>query len=460
MKFKRALFPVTLALALGGSLFLTGCDNHTSNAQEFKLPSVNVTVFETEPLDYTVKVALPARVIASQIAEIRPQVSGIILKREFDESSNVTEGQSLYQIDPSLYQANYDSALASVASAEASANIAHLTLKRYEGLLKTKSISQQDYDKAVADAQQADAAVLVAKANLNSAKVSLDYTKVYSPIDGYIGKSNVTEGALVAASQTTAMAIVQKIDPIYIDMTQAASTFERNEKDRNKIYTPDQKVEVFFNDGSKYQNDGKIIFSDKNVSETTGTVVLRAEFSNPNSELLPGMFLKPILTLGHINKAVLVPQKGITSDESGSYTAIIAVPVPKDKEVEVISKAILANGLIPFDKDNQESVADAEQKAKAQAESLIAEQQKSQQADKNFYYFEKRNNIQVYAGISGYWVVTNGINLGEKVVVTGLLNLTSVTTQATDRKLFANIVAEPTSLSQADLDKMIENNVK
>ncbi|WP_392563764.1 efflux RND transporter periplasmic adaptor subunit [Orbus wheelerorum] len=460
MKLKKALFPITLALALGSSLLLTACDNQKSNEQLVKLPSVNVTVFETQPLDYTIKVALPARVIASQIAEIRPQVSGIILKREFDESSNVTEGQSLYQIDPALYQANYDSALASVASAEASAKLSQLTLNRYKNLLKNKSISQQDYDKAAADAQQTDAAVLVAKANLNTAKVNLDYTKVYSPIDGYIGKSNVTEGALVAAGQSTAMAIVQKIDPIYVDMTQAVSVFEKNEKERNKIYTPDEKVEIFFNDGSKYSSDGKIIFSDKNVSETTGTVVLRASFSNPNAQLLPGMFLKPLLTLGNIKEAILVPQKGITSDQAGNYTTIVAVPIAADKEVDVISKAVLAHGLIPYDKNNPQAQKEAEQKAITEAQNIIKAQKESDKKNKTFYYFEKRNNIEVYSGITGYWIVTKGINAGEKVVVSGLLNLTSVQPGNTDAKIFANLVAEPTSLSQTQLDEMIENNVK
>lgn len=554
MKLKKSLFPVTLALALGSSLFLTGCDNNQSDEKALQLPSVNVTVFETKPLDYTVKVALPARVVASQIAEIRPQVGGIILKREFEESSNVTEGQSLYQIDPAIYQANYDSALASVASAEASAKLSQLTLNRYINLLKNKSISQQDYDKAAADSQQAHAAVLVAKANLHTAKVNLDYTKVYSPIDGYIGKSNVTEGALVGASQSTAMAIVQKLDPIYVDMTQSVSNFEKNEKDRNKIYTPNEKVEIFFNDGSKYAADGHLIFSDKNVSETTGTVILRAQFANPNSELLPGMFIKPLVTLGNIKDAILVPQKGITSDQAGNYTTIVAVPIPKDQELTIISDNVLARFGIPYDgkkpeekkaaeekqratkfailydTNSPESIAKAKETATKEAEKIITKamgksilaqygvpydskkadsqsiaEEKAKTAEyailyntndadsvknaqktaddkaeaiysallKNgfnetnelkvnnqFYYFEKRSNIQVYSGLSGYWVVTSGINAGEKVVVTGLLNLSSLRPGNNSLKTFANIVAEPGSLSQEQLDQMIENNVK
>ncbi|WP_392559525.1 efflux RND transporter periplasmic adaptor subunit [Orbus mooreae] len=457
MKLKQKLFPFTLALALGSSLILTGCDNNKSADVLTKLPTTSVTVFETQPLDYTIKVSLPGRVIASQIAEIRPQVGGIILKREFEESSNVTEGQSLYQIDPAIYQANYDSALASVASAEASAKIAQLTVNRYKDLLKTKSISQQDYDKAVADGQQADAAVLVAKANLNTAKVNLDYTKVYSPIDGYIGKSNVTEGALVAAGQSTAMAIVQKIDPIYVDMTQAASIFEKNEKERNVIYTPDEKVEIFFNDGSKYPSLGRIIFSDKNVNETTGTVTLRAQFSNPTSQILPGMFLKPLLTLGNIKNAILVPQKGITSDAAGNYTAIVAIPVPEDKELEYIKSALI----VRTPNQTESEVKAANEKAEQDALAIIKERKASDNADKSFYYFEKRNNVKVYSGISGYWIVTGGINAGEKVVVTGLLNLSGKQNlNSPEGRTFANIVAAPQLLSQQQLDQMIENNVK
>lgn len=457
MKFNQALFPLTFALALGSSLFLTGCDNTQSADVLTKLPTTSVTVFDTQPLDYTIKISLPGRVVASQIAEIRPQVGGIILKREFDESSNVHEGQSLYQIDPAIYQANYDSALASVASAEASAKISKLTVNRYKNLLTTKSISQQDYDKAVADAQQADAAVLVAKANLNTAKVNLDYTKVYSPIDGYIGKSNVTEGALVAAGQSTAMAIVQKIDPIYVDMTQAASVFEKNEKERNVIYTPDEKVEIFFNDNSKYPGDGKIIFSDKNVNETTGTVTLRSQFPNPDSQILPGMFLKPLVTLGNIKNAILVPQKGITSDAAGNYTAIVAIPVPADKELEYVKSALI----VRTPNQTEAELKAAGEKAEQDAQSIIKERKDSDKADKSFYYFEKRNDIKVYAGISGYWIVTSGINAGEKVVITGLLNLSGKQNLNTPQgRTFANIVAEPQSLSQKELDQMIENNVK
>ena len=397
MRFNKLL--LTLPMALTGLLLLTSCDNQSKDGKD-QLPMV--TVFKVQPLNYTLKINLPGRVVASQIAEIRPQVSGIVLKREFEESSNVKAGQSLYQIDPAIYQANYDSATASVASAKANANIAQLTLKRYAGLLNTKSISQQEYDKAAADAKQAEASVLVAQAAEHAAKVNLDYTKVYSPIDGYIGKSSVTEGALVSAGQATPLALVQQLDPIYVDMTEAATRYNKYLQDENIIYEPAKgdNVELFFNDGSKYALPGSIKFSDMTVNETTGTVTLRSQFSNSEGKILPGMFVKPQLTLGTIKNAVLVPQQGITSNQKGQYTA----------------KILLPDGTVDY-----------------------------------------RQDIKVYTGVSGYWVVTSGIDIGEEVIVTGLLNLTAV---EMGKPMKAQAINEPTILTQEQLDNLVKNSVK
>jgi membrane fusion protein, multidrug efflux system len=398
MRFNKLLLTVPVALT---SLFLlTSCDNTQSQNGSNQTPKV--TVFRVEPLTYTLKIGLPGRVVASQIAEIRPQVGGIVLKREFDESSNVKAGQSLYQIDPAIYQANYDSAVASVASAKANASIAQLTLKRYAGLLNTKSISQQDYDKAAADAKQAEAKVLVAQAAEHTAKVNLDYTKVYSPINGYIGKSSVTEGALVSAGQSTALALVQQLDPIYVDMTEAATRYNKYLQDQNVIYEPakENNVELYFSDGSKYAYSGNIKFSDMTVNETTGTVTLRSQFPNTEGKILPGMFVKPQMTLGYIKNAVIVPQQGITSNKLGQYTAKILKP------------------------DNT---------------------------------IEYRQNIQVYTGINGYWIITKGIDIGEQVITTGLLNLTGV---EMGKPMKGKIVGEPAMLTQEQLDSIIKNSVK
>lgn len=408
MKFKKSLSPIALTLALSGGLLLVGCGEKNAQTQNSVPAGVSVKVFDTAPLDYTITMTLPGRVSASQVAEIRPQVSGIILKREFAESSDVIEGQSLYQIDAAIYQATYESALASLDSAQAKANIAELTVKRYDGLLKTKSISQQEYDQAVADAKQAFAQVKVAQATVNSAKVNLDYTKVYAPINGYIGKSNVTEGALVSAGQATPLAVVQTLNPIYIDMTEAATRFEKNIRNENVIYEPDNRVVVYFPDGTKFNQDGVIKFIDKSVSESTGTVIIRSEFLNPDSKILPGMFVKPKVTLGHIRNAILVPQAGVTSNQLGQYTAIVAVP-----------------------------------------------------DDNGSYYVQQRQNIQVYDGIPGYWVITDGINAGEKVVVTGLLNFTgkNLNDPNPEKRIKVNIVGT-SSLNQEQLDTIITNNLK
>lgn len=398
MRFNKLLLTVPVAIT---SLFLlTSCDNGKSQGGNNQIPKV--TVFKVEPLNYTLKINLPGRVVASQIAEIRPQVSGIVLKREFDESSNVKAGQSLYQIDPAIYQANYDSAVANVASAKANAKIAQLTLKRYAGLLTSKSISQQEYDKANADAQQAEASVLVAQAAEHAAKVNLDYTKVYSPIDGYIGRSSVTEGALVSAGQSAPLALVQQLDPIYVDMTEAATRYNKYLQDQNVIYEPAKgnNVELFFNDGSKYAEPGSIKFSDMTVNETTGTVTLRSQFPNREGKILPGMFVKPQMTLGYIRNAILVPQQGITSNDKGQYTAKILKP------------------------DNS---------------------------------IEYRQGIKVYNGIGGYWIVTEGISIGEQVITTGLLNLTAV---EFGQPMQGLVVGTPATLTQEQLDDIIKNSVK
>lgn len=403
MKFTKKLSPIAIAIALSGGFILTGCNDQQAGdtSQQSQIASVNVDVFKVAPLSYTVKTTLPGRVIASQIAEIRPQVSGIILKREFEESSNVTAGQSLYQIDPAIYQATYASTLASVESAKASASLSHLTLQRYAGLLKTKSISQQDYDKASADAKQTDAAVMVAEAAANTAKVNLDYTKVYSPIDGYIGKSSVTEGALVAAGQATPLAIVQQLDPIYVDMTQASIKFEQNEKDREALFLPSDKmpVNIILSDGTPYSHTGYVKFSDKTVNETTGTVTIRAEFPNPDKQLLPGMFIKPQLIVGTIENALLVPQQGVTSNAKGQYTA----------------KVIGADGLV-----------------------------------------QDRTDLKVYGGINNYWIVTQGLEAGEQIILTNLLTLSQM---APGTPVKANVVSTKT-LTQPEVDDIINSNTK
>lgn len=202
---------------------LAGCDGSESQQQHAQAPQVTVYVVKSAPMAVTTE--LPGRTDAYRVAEVRPQVSGIILQRNFTEGSDVNAGDSLYQIDPATYQAAFDSAKGELAKAEAAANIAHLTVKRYLPLVGTQYVSRQEYDQAVANARQADASVMAAQAGVETARINLAYTKVSSPISGRIGKSTVTEGALVTNGQVTALATVQQLDPIYVDVTQSSTDF-------------------------------------------------------------------------------------------------------------------------------------------------------------------------------------------------------------------------------------------
>ena len=337
MNKNRGLSPLAAVLMLSGSFVLTGCDdNKSQQAAQQQPPEVGVVTIKNEPLKITTE--LPGRTSAYRVAEVRPQVSGIILKRNFVEGSDIKAGESLYQIDPATYQASYQSAQGDLAQAEANARIAQLTVKRYKPLLGTKYISQQDYDTAVATAAQNDAAVQAAKANVETARINLAYTKVTSPISGRIGKSAVTEGALVQSAQTTALATVQQLDPMYVDVTQSSDEFMRLRADleSGKLKQNDGKANVtlMMQNGNEYSQPGTLEFSDVTVDETTGSITLRAIFPNPDHRLLPGMFVRARLEAGTNPNAILVPQQGVTRNPTGQATAMV---VGADNKVEVRS---------------------------------------------------------------------------------------------------------------------------
>lgn len=327
MNINRGLTPLAVVLMLSGSLALTGCDDKPAQQQQGagQAPEVGVVTVKAAPLQITTE--LPGRTTAYRIAEVRPQVSGIILKRNFTEGSDVEAGVSLYQIDPATYQAAYDSAKGDLAKAQAAANIAQMTLNRYKKLLGTKYISQQDYDTAQADAQQANATVIAAKAAVESARINLAYTKVTSPISGRTGTSTVTEGALVQSGQTTALTTVQQLDPIYVDVTQSSNDFLRLKQEMaNGSLKQDNgkaKVELVTNDGMKYDQSGTLEFSGVTVDQTTGSITLRAVFPNPDHTLLPGMFVRAKLEEGVNPNALLVPQQGVTRTPRGDATAMV-----------------------------------------------------------------------------------------------------------------------------------------
>lgn len=335
MKNNRGLTPLAAVLMLSGSMLLTGCDNKDApQAGQQHAPEVGVVTLKTTPL--TITTDLPGRTSSYRIAEVRPQVSGIILKRNFVEGSDITAGESLYQIDPATYQAAYDSAKGDLVQAQANAQIAALTVKRYKPLLGTKYISQQDYDTAVATASQTAAAVQVAKASVETARINLAFTKVTSPISGRIGKSSVTEGALVQNAQTTALATVQQLDPIYVDVTQSSEDFMRLRAELNsgKLQQAGGKAQVklLLQNGNEYAQTGTLEFSDVTVDETTGSITLRAVFPNPQHTLLPGMFVRARLDEGTNPNALLVPQQAITRTPTGQATAMI---VGEDNKVVV-----------------------------------------------------------------------------------------------------------------------------
>ncbi|EAO9872448.1 multidrug efflux RND transporter periplasmic adaptor subunit AcrA [Salmonella enterica] len=343
MNKNRGLTPLAVVLMLSGSLALTGCDDKQDQQGGQQMPEVGVVTLKTEPLQITTE--LPGRTVAYRIAEVRPQVSGIILKRNFVEGSDIEAGVSLYQIDPATYQATYDSAKGDLAKAQAAANIAELTVKRYQKLLGTQYISKQEYDQALADAQQATAAVVAAKAAVETARINLAYTKVTSPISGRIGKSSVTEGALVQNGQASALATVQQLDPIYVDVTQSSNDFLRLKQELAngslKQENGKAKVDLVSSDGIKFPQSGTLEFSDVTVDQTTGSITLRAIFPNPDHTLLPGMFVRARLQEGTKPTALLVPQQGVTRTPRGDATVLV---VGADNKVEtrqiVASQAI------------------------------------------------------------------------------------------------------------------------
>lgn len=303
------------------ALLLTGCDNSGDQQAQPQAPQVSVHVVHSEPLSVTTE--LPGRTSAFRVAEVRPQVSGIILKRNFVEGSDIKAGESLYQIDPATYQAAWNSAKGDEAKAEAAAAIAHLTVKRYVPLLGTQYISQQEYDQAVATARQADADVVAAKAAVESARINLAYTKVTSPIDGRIGKSTVTEGALMTNGQADAMATVQQLDPIYVDVTESSNDFMRLKQESLQRGDDSKSVQLIMENGQPYSLKGSLQFSDVTVDESTGSITLRAVFPNPQHTLLPGMFVRARIDEGVNPQAILVPQQGVTRTPRGDATVMI-----------------------------------------------------------------------------------------------------------------------------------------
>ncbi len=322
----RARIFATTAVGLATLVTLAACGKGPGGKPSAPSPEVGVVTVEPEAV--TLSSELPGRTSPFVISDVRPQVNGVIKARLFTEGSTVRAGQPLYQIDPAPYKATYDTQAAAVAKAEANLTSVRLKADRYADLVKINAVSKQDYDDAMASAQQAQADVASAKAQLESARINLAYTRVTSPISGRIGTSTVTPGALVTASQTTALATVQTLNPIYVDVAQSSSDLLRL---RQQIAggalagagADRAKVKLILEDGSPYPLHGDLKVSDVTVDQTTGAVTLRAVFPNPNGVLLPGMFVRAIVNEAASQFAILAPETAVSRDEQGRATAMV-----------------------------------------------------------------------------------------------------------------------------------------
>jgi len=288
--------------------------------------AVDVVTLHTAPLQLMSE--LTGRTAPLRVAEVRPQVNGIILKRLFTEGSDVKAGQLLYQIDPAVYQAAVASAKANLAKAEANERSARLKAQRYAELVKVKAISRQEYDDADATWKQQVAEIGAAKAALQSANINLAYTRITAPISGRIGKSAVTEGALVTAQQAASLTTISQLDPMYVDVRQSTADLLRLKRQvaAGKLTQGEQdgaSVSFQLEDGSQYGQKGSLQFSDVTVDETTGMVTLRVIVPNPDQLLLPGMFMRATLQEGERPEGLLVPQTAVTRTPKGGATVMV-----------------------------------------------------------------------------------------------------------------------------------------
>jgi len=328
-------------------------------------PAVTVMTLKSESVPMVVE--LPGRTTPFLIAELRPQVTGIVTERAFNEGSEVKAGQVLYRIDAAPYQAAYDSAKATLARAEANAQVARIKAERHAGLVKIDAVSKQANDDAQAGLKQAQAEVAAAKAALDKAQIDLDYTRLKSPIAGRIGRSAVTAGALVTANQVQALATVQQLDPIYVDLTQSSADMLRlrGEIAAGRLQAGakgEVPVKLILEDGSEYAAEGRLALSEVTVDEGTGSVTLRARFSNADGVLLPGMYVRARLPQGTRSDAILVPHKALSRDPLGN-----ALVMAVDAESKVVARP-----------------------------------------------------VQVAQSLGENWVVTSGVKAGERIIIEGL----------------------------------------
>lgn len=307
-------------------LLIAACREPAAGPSAPPPPEVGVVRLATAPL--RISTELPGRTVAYRIADVRPQVGGVVLKRLFNEGASVKAGQPLYQIDPAPLKATLASAEAALARAQASASVARRVVERYQGLVEVNAVSRQEFDDAGAALQTAEADVGAARAQVDSARINLRFAQVLAPISGRAGRSNVTEGALVTAGQATALVTIQQLDPIYVDVTQPSVSLLKLRRqlasgELTRVDGDAVASRLRLEDGSDYPAAGRLQFSEVTVAPDTGSVTLRAIFPNADGLLLPGMFVHASIDEGLRDAALLVPQQAVTRNQRGEPTALI-----------------------------------------------------------------------------------------------------------------------------------------
>ena len=324
MSYPRALTRAVLCMLL--SLMLLACEEGGKGAPGSSGPR-EVVIIKLEPRREVYTTALAGRIASFQVAEVRPQVGGILQQRLFTEGADVKAGQALYQIDPATYEAALDSAQAALMKAEANVTPARLKAERFRELLAIKAVSKQEYDDAQAAFKQAEADVAVNRAAVKTARINLEYTKVRSPISGRIGKSAFTPGALVTANQAQALTSVRQLDPVYVDITQSSQDLLRLRAQFTngelRSAAEEAPVRLKLENGAMYPHEGRLQFTDVSVDDSTGMVSLRALFPNPEHILLPGMYVRAVIAEGVDENALLVPQRALRRDPKGQASVLL-----------------------------------------------------------------------------------------------------------------------------------------
>jgi len=367
MPIAKTRWLAKLGYAAALTIALASCNEQAPQQQKAAADAKpQVSAVTLRPQSVTITAEVPGRTAASLVAEVRPQVGGIIRARNFKEGSEVKAGDVLYEIEPSPYQAAYDSSVATLQKAEGAVPSAQAKVDRYQGLTSQAAVSKQDLDDARSTLAQALADVASARAALETARINLGYTKIRAPITGRIDASAVTVGALVTAEQTTALATINQLDPINVDVTQSSTNLLALRKSiaegRIKTAGDNVSVNVKLEDGSKYDKPGKFEFLEASVSQTLGTVTARATFPNPDRLLLPGMYVRATIEEGVAPNSFLVPQRAVTRDTKGDPTAMF---VSSDGKVQ-------------------------------------------------------RRTLSVQRSIGNSWLVAGGINDGDRVIVEGI----------------------------------------